>query len=280
MPLTDKQVPWTGPYSLVGNTAGNPSKGPTCEALKRALSRAGAPQLPWQEFDQHYNKKLEEAWDWYDRRVGAGSGNNGYSKGRWERLRSMRANSNGPHAGEYALDQYGRTLIQNEAGETSDSDALTMLQRFITEFVKAAIKNEPNWHYDQDRPVRLDIDPSAGYIKSDCSGFVIQTVDYARRKANLFGSVRDPSKYNWSGYGNTDDDEDGWDHVSSPFRVGDLAHFANERHVIICYQAGDRATALWGSHGREGGPETVKLSTYRVEDFMFVVRPEYISLAI
>ena len=150
-----------------------------------------------------------------------------------------------------------------------------MLQTKITEFIKKAIANEPAWHYDQDRPVRLDINPSAGFVNSDCSGFVIQAVDYARRQANMYGSIRDPSKYRFTGYGNTDDDEDGWQHVSSPYRVGDLAHFSNERHVIICYKAGDRATALWGSHGREGGPESVSLATYRVNDFMFVVRPEY-----
>lgn len=272
--LTVLQVPYTGPYGLA--TGPNKSKGPTAEALKRALSRAGAPSLPWQDFDQHYNVRLEEAWDWYDRKVGAGGTNNGYSKGRWERVRSMRANPDGPHAGEYALDQYGRTLIQNEAGLTSDSDDLTRLQKYITEFVKAAIANEPNWHYDMSRPVRLDISPSGAFIKSDCSGFVIQAVDYARRWANLVGSVRDPSKYSFTGYGNTDDDEDGWPFVSAPFRVGDLAHFSNSRHVIICFKPGDRATALWGSHGREAGPEAVRLDTYRTEDFMFVVRPEYL----
>lgn len=278
MSLTEKQAPYTGPYGL--STSTNKSKGPTVEALKRALSRAGAPSLPWQEFDQHYNVRLEDAWDWYDRKVGAGITNNGYAKGRWERLRSMRADPGGQHAGEYALDQYGRTLIQNEAGLTSDSDELTRLQKYITEFVKAAIANEPNWHYDMSRPVRLDISPTAAFVKSDCSGFVIQSADYARRWANLFGSVVDPSKYHWSGYGNTDDDEDGWPHVSAPYRVGDLAHFANERHVIICYKEGDRTTALWGSHGREGGPESVNLSTYRVNDFMFVVRPDYLPPAV
>lgn len=276
MPLTEKQVPWTGPYSLAGNTQGNPSKGPTCEALKRALSRAGAPQLPWQEFDQHFNKKLEAALDWYDKKVGAIPGN-GYGKGRWTRLRAMRAQADGPHAGEYALDDYGRKLIQDEAHETADSDELYVLQKFITEFCVAAVKNEPNWHYSMNRPFKLDINPSAASISSDCSGFVVQAVDYARRKvAGLRDEVYDPSKYDFKGYGNTDDDEDGWPHISSPFRVGDLAHFANSRHVVICIQAGDRSGAVWASHGREAGPETIRLSTYRTEDFMFVVRPKYI----
>lgn len=275
MALTEKQVPWTGPYSLAGNTQGNPSKGPTCEALKRALSRAGAPSLPWQEFDQHYNKKLEEAWDWYDHKVGAVLGN-GYGKGRWTRLRSMKARTDGPHAGEWALDDYSRKLIQDEAKETADSDELWVLQKLITEFCLLAVKNEPNWHYSQNRPFKLNINPSASSIQSDCSGFVVQSVDYARRKTTFMEKVVDPSKYDFKGYGNTDDDEDGWPHISAPYWVGDLAHFSNERHVIICIQAGDRSTAIWASHGREGGPETVRLSTYRPEDFLFVVRPKYL----
>lgn len=275
MSLTEKQVPWTGPYALATNTQGHPSRGPTCEALKRALSRAGAPSLPWREFDRHYNKALEEAWDWYDKKHGFAPGD-GYGKGRWNRLRGMMADSQGQHAGEYALDFYGRKLIQDEAHETADSDQLYVLQRYITEFCLAAIRNEPNWHYSQDRPFKLNINPSASSIHSDCSGFVVQAVDYARRKTSFTDDVRDPSKYDFKGYGNTDDDEDGWPHISAPFRVGDLAHFANERHVVICIQAGDRASAVWASHGREGGPETVRLSTYRTNDFMFVVRPSYL----
>ena len=121
MALTEKQCPWTGPFAVAGNTSGNPSKGPTVEAMKRALSRAGAPSLPWQEFDQHYSKKVEAAWDWYDSHHGAVAGN-GYGKGRWGRLRAMKVPAGGPHAGEWALDDYALKLIHDEAHESADSD--------------------------------------------------------------------------------------------------------------------------------------------------------------
>lgn len=271
--LTEKQVPYTGPYSMAGN---GKHKGPTAEAMKRALSRAGAPSLPWTDFNNTYNQALENAWDWYDAAHAAGTANNGYAKGRWERLRAMMANPAGPHASEHALDSYGQTLIQNEAKETSSSTPLTTLQGFISDFCKAAIQNADEWHYDQNRPVKLNINPWGTNIQSDCSGIVIQAVDYARRNANLVASTQDPAKQNWTGYGNTDYYEDDWPKVSAPFRVGDLAHFANSRHVIICYQAGDRSTARWLSNGQESDPRTVDLASYRTEDFMFVVRPDYL----
>lgn len=287
--LSADQVPNTSPYSLV--TGPHKSQGPTAEALKRALSRAGAPSLPWREFDNHYNQDLENAWDWYDQKHGAGTGNNGYGDGRWQRLRQMRTDPNGEHPNEWALDAYGQKLIQDEyeAAHPPPPDPppkppptvpIDVFRRYMTEFVKKAIANEPAWHYNMSRPVVVNIDPSARNIQSDCSGFVIQAADYARRKANLMNVVQDPAKWKFSGFGNTDWYEDDWPKVWAPYRVGDLAHYANSRHVIVCYQPGDRNTALWGSHGREGGPESVRLSTYRVNDFMFVVRPFYIPLAV
>jgi hypothetical protein len=281
MPLTEKQVPWTGPYALANNSFGHKSKGPTCEAMKRALSRAGAPSLPWTEFDQHYNQKVEQAWDWWDQKQGL-TGNNGYGKGRWERLRAMPARVDGQHAGEYALDSYGQKLIQDEAGATSDSTELEVFQRYFTEFCKLAIENEDNWHYDQGRPVKLNINPSAGSVHSDCSGFGIQCADYARRKAGMMGTVQDPSKQGWSGWGNTDEYEDDWPKIGSPFRVGDAAHFHSERHVLWCHQAGNIETAKWTSHGQESGPDAVTLATYSryPSEFMFVVRPGYIPPAV
>jgi hypothetical protein len=74
--------------------------------------------LPWGAFDQHYNQNLEQAWDWFDQTKGL-TGNNGYATGRWERLRNMKARSDGPHAGEWALDEYSQRLIRDEAQASS-----------------------------------------------------------------------------------------------------------------------------------------------------------------
>jgi len=102
---------------------------------------------------------------------------------------------------------------------------------------------------------------------------VIQGYSYARRKTNL--PVPDPSKQNYSGNGNTDWFEDDHPKVSGTYHVGDLAHFENERHVIMCIKAGDYKTAEWVSHGREAGPELVGLVKYSryPGEFLFVVRP-------
>lgn len=264
--LTEKQVPYTGPYGLA--TSGLKSKGPTCEALKRALSRLGF--LPWGDFDRHYNQPLEAALDKFDP-----GGKNGYGDGRWKKLRAAVVPAGLPHAGEPALDFAARTIIQNEAGVTSTSSGEAVVQRYIAEFWKIAIANAGIWHYSQNRPFKIDVDPAKGG-GSDCSGMVVQAVRYAGRKSGL--QVVDPAKQNFTGFGNTDWFEDDWPKVGSPFRIGDLGHFHSERHVIQCIQAGNVQTAVWGSNGGEAAPEQFTLATYSrfPEEFLYVVRPELV----
>lgn len=262
--LTEKQVPYTGPYGQVGGTG--KSKGPTAEALKRALSRMG--YLSWADFDQNYNLRLETAFDKFD------PGKNGYGNGRWLKIRDAKTPK-----GEYALDRFARTLIQNEAGVTSDSTDLETFQKYFTEFFRIAVQNASKWHYDSEhRPVSLNINPAAPSSTSDCSGSGIQGADYARRKANLLNIIQDPAKQNWTGYGNTDWFEDDWPKVGSPYRVGDAAHFQNSRHVCWCIKPGTTTTAEWWTFGHEP-PSIITLATYSrfPGDFMFIVRPVYIK---
>jgi hypothetical protein len=269
MPLTPSQVPYTGPYTLP--TGDGKAKGPTAEALKRAMSRMGAPQLPWTDFDQHYNQKLEDALDWWD------PGKNGYGEGRWKKVRAAIIPAGRQHAGQFALDRYSQTLIQDEAKVTSTSTREARVQGFITEFWTIAIAHAGIWHYDMDRPLKAVVDPAAGG-QSDCSMMVIQAHNYAKRKAQV--NVPDPSKQNYSGYGNTDQWEDDWPRVGSPYRVGDLAHFHSERHVIECIAPGDVRTAKWGSNGREAAPELINsLSGYSrfPSEFICVVRPTLVA---
>jgi hypothetical protein len=108
-----QDCPYTGPYALAGNPMGHKSKGPTAKALKRGLSRAGAPTLPWREFDDHYNQDLEDALDWMDKTYTKARGNNGYGDGRWETIRKL-VLAEGPHVGEYALDATAIKLIYDE----------------------------------------------------------------------------------------------------------------------------------------------------------------------
>jgi murein DD-endopeptidase MepM/ murein hydrolase activator NlpD len=104
--LTEKQCPWTGPYGLA--ESGLPSKGPTNEALKRAMSRLGF--RPWEpdKWDDNFNKPLADDLAQWD------PGNSGYGPGRWTKIRSARVPAGKPHAGEYALDQTALDLIMED----------------------------------------------------------------------------------------------------------------------------------------------------------------------
>lgn len=102
--LTVAQCPDTTPYGLP--TSGLRSKGPTCVALKRAMSRMGL--MPWQEFDEHFNQPLAHALGLWD------PGHSGYGKGRWEKIRSARVPRGVDNAGEYALDATALQLIRDD----------------------------------------------------------------------------------------------------------------------------------------------------------------------
>lgn len=265
-PLTPEQLPYTGPYGLA--TSGLPSKGPTVEALKRAMGRLGL--LPWRDYDRHYNAVLEAALDNFD------PGNNGYGNGRWTKLRAAVIPAGLWHEGERALDAYAIKLIQDEAGSTGTTDE-QRAQHYITEFWELAITNRGNWHYSQDRLFVVTVDPSGTYIKADCSATPVMARRYAALKTGL--KLADPSRQNFSGAGNTDLFEDDWPKIGSPFRVGDLAHFHSERHVIECIHAGTIDTAVWGSNGGEAAPEKFTLSQYHrfPGEFLFVVRPDILA---
>lgn len=269
--LTQLQAPYTGPYYGPSHDKG-PMKGPTAIALKRALSRLGF--LPWREFDDQYNKKLEEAMRKFQGATGI-KPTGQYGRGSWTVLRDqiIEGPDGTQHRGEYALDFPARTLLQNEAKVLFNSEREQSVQGYISEFWTIAISNAGAWHYDDDfRPVDVNANPREGG-KSDCSGMVIQARSYAKRKTGL--SVLDPAKQNWTGFGNTDWYEDDWPKVGAPFRVGDLAHFHSSRHVIECITAGSVQTAVWGSNGREAAPELVRLATYNryPDEFLYVVRP-------
>lgn len=102
--LTAAQCPDTTPYGLP--QSGLRSKGPTCVALKRAMSRLGL--LPWGVFDEHFNQPLSGALSLWD------PGHTGYGKGRWEKIRAARIPKGLDHAGEYALDAVALQLIRDD----------------------------------------------------------------------------------------------------------------------------------------------------------------------
>jgi hypothetical protein len=103
----------------------------------------------------------------------------------------------------------------------------------------------------------------------------VQAAHWAAARASL--TVADPSKQNWTGFGNTDWYEDDWPKVGAPYRVGDIAHFHSARHVCWCIAPGNQRTAEWWSFGSEP-PRSFHLVDYSrfPAEFMFVVRPEYL----
>lgn len=259
--LTAAQFPYTGPYGLA--SSGLKSKGPTAEALKRAMGRLGL--MPWNDYDQHYNQPLADALAVWD------PGKTGYGEGRWQKIRAARVPAELPHAGELALDAYAVKLVQDEAG-TLEPSPEEKVRAAISAFGYAVIQNERRIHYRQFRPVPVLVNPGGTYA-SDCSATVIQAFRFAQEVTGI--RVPDPSKQGYSGYGNTDFYEDDHPKIGAPYRVGDLAHFHSSRHVIFCIKPGNVVTAEWCSHGHESSPELVHLASYTrfPEEFMFVVRP-------
>lgn len=269
--LTEQQAPYTGPYGL--STSGFKSKGPTAEALKRAMGHLK--RMPWREYDQQYNLALWEAIAQYkiDKNIHIRK-DGSYGEAAWIALRKDTYWKNGKKLP--AFDSYSQKLLQDEKGLTSTSEKEAFAQKYITEYWTLAIANEPNIHYDQKRPNATYVNPTSTY-GSDCSMMVIQASGYAMERSGL--KLVDPAKQNWSGFGNTDMYEDDWPKIGAPFRVGDLSHFQNERHVIECIHAGDIATAVWGSHGQEAGPMSYKLTEYSryPSEYMFSVRPDILA---
>lgn len=102
--LTVKQCPPTFPYGLP--ESGLRSKGPTAQALKRAMSRMGF--LDWGVFDEHFNRPLSDALNKWD------PGHTGYGKGRWEKIRAAKVPKGLAQAGEYALDGVALDLIRDD----------------------------------------------------------------------------------------------------------------------------------------------------------------------
>jgi hypothetical protein len=266
--LTERQFPATFPYYGPSDQR-QPHKGATAEALKRAMARLGL--MDWVDFDQVYGPLLEAAMAKWQKKVQV-KATGQYGRASWEAIRDARVPTGRPNAGDYALDRFARALVQAEAKVTADSSEEEKVQERITEFCVRAIANEPHIGYDQRRPFAPSVDPASSF-DTDCSGFVVEAFDYAKRMTSL--NVPDPAKQGFSGYGNTDLYEDDHPKVAAPYRVGDLCHFFSPRHVIVCIEAGDVAGAHWASHGREAGPEELRLLSYSryPGEFLYVVRP-------
>jgi hypothetical protein len=271
MSLPEEQAPFSEPYALAGNSSGFRSKGNTALAVKRALAHLGF--LKWEpdQWDNQWNQKVNDAAVKWKRKRGIisesstdgswGEKAHGVMLTAWYRKDSKELP---------AFDGESQSLLKeekrawDEAHKPPPPPAGTW-DKHLTAFCEQAI-NEP-WNYSQNRAIDVTVEPNDDSVNSDCSGSVIQAFNYANRKSGQ--KVPDPSKYNYAGWGNTWDDEDGHPKVTNgQYKVGDLAHY--DGHVCVCYHPGDANSADWFSFGSE--PPSKRKLYYR-SDFKFVVRP-------
>jgi len=259
--ISVKQAPFTGPYA--SDATKLPHKGKTIRALKIAMARLGfiaekdeyTDLWPHDgEFDRGF-RKWERSRDM--------SGDGVYGQQEWKEIRWAKLPN-----GQHALNPFACQLIRADYDEQNVPDE-TDFRKAITEFCLKAEANEDAWHYYFVRPLDESVEPTASFVKSDCSFYVKQAYWWARTKSGLL--VPDPSKQGWgTGVGNTEWYENDHPHVTDGhYKVSDLAHYPG--HVTICRRAGDAQTAVFSSHGKEAGP--IPTSVYYRSDFQYVVRP-------
>lgn len=277
--------PATLPRILYPPSAGKGTfTGEDVMAFKRAISRAGRLK-PWSPstWSQTYGEEFA---------LGKGTGNVGDSGVRGFQRQEFpgQPNMQTGYLGDKTYQRIRRALISDPSSPNYklpllDATAVKMLNRALKEFsadaaiadfrkhltdfcIRAEAADSELWTYSQQRPYTgLGVAPEKAH-KNDCSSYVILAYYWARTKSEL--PVPDPSDYEYSGYGNTWDDLDGHEKVTSgSYLVGDLAHY--DGHVTLCRKPGDKDTSVWSSFGSEPRPEPKALH-YR-GDFLKVVRP-------
>ena len=135
----------------------------------------------------------------------------------------------------------------------------------ITTYCAQAVANEPRIHYSQQRPFPYINDIGHGFHTLDCSGFVGNVFWNAMHDTRIY--LHDVCDYRYTGIGNTSSiesflREDG-NRVTDQmgYLVGDVARWGVglHAHTAVCSKRGNAKTAVFTSHGREGGPNTVSL---------------------
>lgn len=257
-------------------------------AYKRAISRAGRLQ-PWSP--STWNNTYGDPFALGDGSGMVGkSGVRGFQRQTWpsdpkmqtgnlgdETYQKMRrtliSDPSSPHFREPIFDRTCVILLKRAAQEAFEDAKIISFRRHLADFCeRAESASSGSWTYSQQRPYTgLGVEPEKYHI-NDCSSYVILAYWWGRTKSGL--AVPDPSDYQYDGYGNTWDNLDGHEVVTSGnYLVGDLAHYGSgsRSHVTLCRKAGDKDTSVWSSFGSEPKPKALSLH-YRF-DFRYVVRP-------
>ena len=135
----------------------------------------------------------------------------------------------------------------------------------IVAYCRAAVANEPNIHYSQQRPFHYYDVIGKGWKVLDCSAFVGNCFWNAMHDTGIF--LHDVCDYRYTGIGNTSSIEaylrrEGKRVVeANGYLVGAVARWGtgNHAHTAICSKAGTASRSVWTSHGRESGPNPVEL---------------------
>jgi hypothetical protein len=140
------------------------------------------------------------------------------------------------------------------------------LRNAIADFCSNAEAVEWKWSYTQQRPYSgIGLGPERLH-HNDCSSYVALSFNWAMHEAGVY--VADPLGYRYSGYGNTGTqlvwlEKNGSAAPVGKYLIGDMAIWghskSNTTHTAICRKRGTAETAIWSSHGNEGGPQPVKL---------------------
>ncbi len=128
-----------------------------------------------------------------------------------------------------------------------------------------AIANEIRIHYTQARRFYYYDDlRTVKYANLDCSGLVGNAFWNAMHDTGIF--IHDPLDCRYTGEGYTGTLEDylrrhGKRITTQGFLIGDIVRwgYGVHAHTAYCIKAGSASTADWASHGREAGPQSVKL---------------------
>jgi hypothetical protein len=142
-----------------------------------------------------------------------------------------------------------------------------LVRNLIADFCADAEAVEWKWSYTQQRPYTGLGKPAGSGHDNDCSSYVALVFHHASHEAGVF--LADPLGYRYSGYGYTGSQimwlkANGSPAPKGKYLIGDMAIWgfgvSGTTHTAVCRKRGTGETAVWSSHGNEGGPEGVKLS--------------------
>lgn len=279
-------APFAGPFYSPADPRG-PDISPYLRGVKRSLSRWDDTLLPWAQFDDRYNRRLEFAVKAFQHDHGL------TATGQWGKPshdvleKALRNRGRGTH--EPAIDSVALMLMEDGYDLKHPPvvvQPIETVRASIAAYLEQCERYRQIIHYLQQRPMRsLGDDPAHGY-NGDCSELAVASCYWARTHTGIH--VPDPTNYGYGGYGNSDTlyAVNRYRKITGFYEVGDIAIYGppwKTRHVTICRQRGDFNTAIFTSHGSEAGPLPTRLG-YRasiyggpVGDLLAVVRPRLVQ---